>query len=127
MDIENLAKELILKNMTPEQQKAVLESVRQSVAQAKEVQKKKIGENVNLVVQALKKIETEIQARYDAIGTTIENRVASIKDGKDGKDGRDGVDGVDGVSVTNAHIDFDGSLVISLSDEIGRASCRERV
>jgi hypothetical protein len=39
MDIENLAKELILKNMTPEQQKAVLESVRQSVAQAKEVPK----------------------------------------------------------------------------------------
>jgi hypothetical protein len=142
MDIENLAKELILKNMTPEQQKAVLESVRQSVAQAKEVQKKKIGENVNLVVQALKKIETEIQARYDAIGTTIENRVASIKDGKDGKDGRDGVngrdgkagrdgakgdkgdaglngrdgvDGRDGVSVTDAKIDFDGSLVITLS------------
>jgi hypothetical protein len=78
MDVENLAKELILKNMTPEQQKAVLESVRQSVAQAKEVQKKKIGENVNLVVQALKKIETEIQARYDAIGTTIENRVLPL-------------------------------------------------
>jgi hypothetical protein len=49
MDIENLAKELILKNMTPEQQMAVLESVRQSVANAKEVQKKKIGENVDLL------------------------------------------------------------------------------
>jgi hypothetical protein len=36
--------------------------------------------------------------------------------GADGQAGRDGVDGVDGVSVTNAHIDFDGSLVISLSD-----------
>jgi hypothetical protein len=36
MDVENLAKELILKNMTPEQQMAVLDSVRQSVAQAKE-------------------------------------------------------------------------------------------
>jgi hypothetical protein len=40
MDVENLAKELILKNMTPEQQMAVLDSVRSSVAQAKEVQKK---------------------------------------------------------------------------------------
>jgi hypothetical protein len=143
MDIENLAKELILKNMTPEQQMAVLESVRQSVANAKEVQKKKIGENVDLVVQALKKIEADIRDRFDAVGNTIEKRVASIKDGRDGangtdgrdgKDGksgrdglkgdrgvdgqagRDGVDGVDGVSVTNAHIDFDGSLVISLSD-----------
>ena len=32
-----------------------------------------------------------------------------------GTPGRDGVDGVDGVSVTDANIDFDGSLVISLS------------
>ena len=46
------------------------------------------------------------------------------RDGKDGKDGRDGKDGLigkngkdgeDGVSVTDAKIDFDGSLVISLS------------
>jgi len=143
MDIENLAKELILKNMTPEQQMAVLESVRQSVANAKEVQKKKIGENVDLVVQALKKIEADIRDRFDAVGNTIEKRVASIQDGQDGKDGkdgrdgkdgksgrdglkgdrgvdgqagRDGVDGVDGISVVNAQIDFDGSLVITLSD-----------
>ena len=143
MDIENLAKELILKNMTPEQQMAVLESVRQSVANAKEVQKKKIGENVDLVVQALKKIEADIRDRFDAVGNSIEKRVLSIQDGRDGangtdgrngKDGksgrdglkgdrgvdgqagRDGVDGVDGISVVNAQIDFDGSLVITLSD-----------
>jgi len=143
MDVENLAKELILKNMTPEQQMAVLESVRQSVANAKEVQKKKIGENVDLVVQALKKIEADIRDRFDAVGNSIEKRVLSIqdgrdgangKDGRDGKDGksgrdglkgdrgvdgqagRDGVDGVDGISVVNAQIDFDGSLVITLSD-----------
>jgi hypothetical protein len=143
MDIENLAKELILKNMTPEQQMAVLDSVRQSVANAKEVQKKKIGENVDLVVQALKKIEADIRDRFDAVGNSIEKRVLSIQDGRDGangtdgrngKDGksgrdglkgdrgvdgqagRDGVDGVDGISVVNAHIDFDGSLVIALSD-----------
>jgi hypothetical protein len=136
MDIENLAKELILKNMTPEQQMAVLESVRQSVANAKEVQKKKIGENVDLVVQALKKIESDIRSRFDDVGNAIEKRVSSIKDGRDGsngkdgrdgkdgksgrdgakgdkgdsgQNGRDGVDGTDGVSVTTAHIDFDGS------------------
>jgi hypothetical protein len=98
MDIENLAKELILKNMTPEQQMAVLESVRQSVANAKEVQKKKIGENVDLVVQALKKIEADIRDRFDAVGNTIEKRVASIKDGRDGANGTDGRDGKDGKS-----------------------------
>ena len=145
MNVENLAKELILKNMTPEQQMAVLDSVRQSVAQAKEVQKRKIGENVDLVVQALKKIESDIRSRFDDVGNSIEKRVASIKDGRDGingkdgrdgkdgrsgkdgakgdrgdagRDGRDGVDGTDGVSVTAARIDFDGSLVITLSSGV---------
>jgi hypothetical protein len=145
MDVESLAKELILKNMTPEQQMAVLDSVHQSVAQAKEVQKRKIGENVDLVVQALKKIESDIRDRFDSVGNAIEKRVASIKDGRDGidgkdgrdgkdgksgrdgakgdkgdsgRDGRDGVDGIDGVSVTNARIDFDGSLVITLSSGV---------
>jgi hypothetical protein len=37
------------------------------------------------------------------------------RDGKDGKDGQDGQDGQDGVSVVDARIDFDGSLVITLS------------
>lgn len=143
MDVESLAKQLILKNMTPEQQKAVLESIRESVKQSKEVQKQRIGQNVAVVVEALKKIEADIRARYDEVGNAIEQRVANIKDGKDGvdgidgargidgrpgrdgaqgpagapgKDGRDGVDGVDGVSVTDAKIDFDGSLIISLSN-----------
>jgi hypothetical protein len=145
MDIESLAKELILKNMNPEQQLAVLEGIKTSVAQAKEVQKQRIGENVGLVVDALKKIESDIRSRYDEVGTAIEHRVNAIKDGrdgingqdgkngkdglngkqgvqgikgKDGRDGRDGTDGIDGVSVTSAHIDFDGSLVIGLSSGV---------
>ena len=145
MDVESLAKELILKNMTPEQQLAVLDSVKASVAQAREVQKRKIGENVDLVVQALKKIESDIRTRFDDVGNAIEKRVSSIqdgrdgangKDGRDGKDGRngrdgakgdrgergqdgvDGINGVDGISVSNARIDFDGSLIITLSSGI---------
>ena len=145
MDIESLAKELILKNMNPEQQLAVLDGIKASVAQAKEIQKQRIGENVGIVVDALKKIESDIRSRYDEVGNAIEKRVATIKDGKDGKDGRDGrngkdgrdgkqgvqgvkgedgrdgrdgVDGIDGVSVTSARIDFDGSLIISLSSGI---------
>jgi len=142
MDVERLAKELILKGMTPEQQKAVLDSIKSTMVQAREVQKQRISENVQVVVQALKKMEADIRSRYDEVGNKIEARVATIKDGqdgrngvngKDGKDGRpgrdggmgprgadglngsDGRDGEDGVSVTDAHIDFDGSLIISLS------------
>jgi len=143
MDVESLAKQLILKGMTEEQQSAVLESIKSTMLQARAVQKQRVGENVQVVVQALKELEADIKARYDETGKAIEKRVASIKDGKDGqngingKDGRDGrpgrdgsagqkgndglpgrngIDGVDGVSVTNAFIDFDGSLIINLSN-----------
>jgi hypothetical protein len=129
--------------MTPEQQEAILASVKTSVANARAIQKQKIGENVDLVVQALKKIESDIRSRYDDLGNLIEKRVASIADGRDGingtdgRDGRDGKagkdgtpgrqgaqgpagkdgrDGVDGISVTNAYLDFDGGLVITLSN-----------
>ena len=116
--------------------------VNNSVSEVKEMQRKKVAENVQLVVNALKKIESDISSRYDSVGNALEKRIITIKDGRDGADGRDGrngkdgkngrdgapgprgadgkngldgADGTDGVSVTNAHIDFDGSLVISLS------------
>ena len=119
--------------------------VNNSVSEVKEMQRKKVAENVQIVVEALKKIESDIRDRFDSVGNAIEKRVITIKDGRDGSDGRDGkpgkdgkagrdgapgvkgtdgrngndgADGVDGVSVTNAHIDFDGSLVISLSSGV---------
>ena len=122
---------------------SVFSAVSDSVSEIKAMQKRKAAENVQIVVQALKKIESDLQDKYDGVTTVIEKRVASIKDGKDGQngvngrdgkdgrpgrdgsvgprgangvDGRPGRDGVDGVSVTNAFIDFDGSLVINLSD-----------
>jgi hypothetical protein len=142
MDADKLAIDLLLKGMTQEQQTLALESIKESVAQAKAVQKQRIGENVQVVVQALKKLEADIRSRYDEVGNKIEKRVATIKDGQDGRNGtngrdgkdgrpgrdggqgpkgtdglpgRDGRDGENGVSVTDAHIDFDGSLIISLS------------
>ena len=41
---------------------------------------------------------------------------ADGRDGKDGKDGKNGKDGSDGISIVNAKIDFDGSLVLKLSN-----------
>lgn len=143
MDIKKLTQEVLLKNMTPEQQLAVLESVTASVKEAKAVQKQKIAENVDLVLQALKRIEADMLKRVDNSAEIVEARVKTIKDGKDGKngldgkagkdgingkdgkDGRDGRDGLngkagergqDGVGVQDAHIDFDGSLIISLTN-----------
>jgi len=118
-------------------------SVTNSVSEVKAMQQRKAAENVQIVVKALKKIESDLQDKYDGITSVIEKRVSTIKDGKDGKDGkngrdgkdgrngkdgfvgqrgatgldgRDGVDGQDGVSVIDANIDFDGSLIISLSN-----------
>jgi Collagen triple helix repeat (20 copies) len=117
-------------------------AVNNSVSEVKAMQQRKAAENVQVVVEALKKIETNITEKFDNVTDVIEKRVLTIKDGRDGssgsdgrngrdgKPGRDGVngkqgtpgtpgkdgtDGIDGVSVTDANIDFDGSLVISLS------------
>lgn len=49
--------------------------------------------------------------------------------GKDGKDGKNGEDGQDGISVVGAKIDFDGHLVLTLSDgseiDCGQATNQE--
>lgn len=116
--------------------------VNNSVSEVREMQRKKVAENVQLIVNALKKIEADIREKYDSVSSNLEKRIISIKDGrdgingldgkdgkdgkpgkdgrpgrdgKDGKNGSDGADGKDGISVLNAHIDFDGSLIISLS------------
>ena len=143
MDIEKLTKETILKNMSPEQQKAVLESVMASVQESKKARSVKIAENVDLVMQALKKIEAQMLAKVSKATDMAETAAKNVKDGKDGrdgkdgkdgkqgaigpkgadgrdgkngKDGKDGRDGINGVSVVNAFLDFDNSLVIELSD-----------
>jgi len=132
-----------LDSMSDDDKLAALESIHKSISESKEIQKQKIAANVNLVLQSLKKMESDIRSRYDETGKVIEKRVANIKDGRDGRngvdgkpgrDGRNGKDGVagprgldglngsngingeDGVSVSDAHIDFDGSLIITLSD-----------
>jgi len=118
-------------------------AVKNSVSEIKAMQQRKAAENVQLVIRALKKLETELRETNEDVANQLALRIASIKDGRDGNDGkngkdgrdgkagrdgkdgnkgdkgadgRDGVDGVDGISVVNANIDFDGSLIISLSD-----------
>jgi hypothetical protein len=132
-----------LNEMTDEEKLAALASIQQSIRESKDLQKQKIAKNVDLVVQALKKVESDIRGRFDSVGAKLEQRIANIKDGQDGIDGRDGkdgepgkpgkdgkdgrpgrdgkdgvngVDGQDGVSVTNVFLDFDNSLVIELSN-----------
>jgi len=121
----------------------IFNAVNNSVSEVKQMQQRKAAENAQMVVQSLKKIDTDIREKFDNVTTVLEKRIITIKDGRDGingKDGRDGkdgkagrdgkdgkqgiqglkgqdgIDGLDGVSVANANIDFDGSLIIALSN-----------
>jgi hypothetical protein len=121
----------------------IFNAVNNSVSEVKQMQQRKAAENAQMVVQSLKKIDTDIRSKFDNVTDVLEKRIITIKDGRDGingKDGRDGkdgkagrdgingkqgpqgpkgqdgIDGLDGVSVANANIDFDGSLIIALSD-----------
>jgi hypothetical protein len=140
MDITDLEKKLGIEGMSADEQMAMVVALQKSAQEkALKARDETLGKSAELVVQGLKRIKTDIETRFEQLNSTIQNKVSSIQDGKDGRDGkngldgkqglqglngkdgrdgRDGVDGVDGVSVTSAHIDFDGSLIIGLSSGV---------
>ncbi len=89
-----------------------------------------INDNVELIVEAIKVMENKVSAQLEIAKSIVPekgdkgDKGADGKQGKDGRDGKDGKDGIngkdgadgkDGVSVRDAKIDFDGSLIITLS------------
>ena len=89
-----------------------------------------IQDNVDLIVEAIKVMENKVTAQLEVAKSIVPEKGdkgdkgdkgadgrqgIDGKNGLNGRDGKDGVDGADGVSVTDAKIDFDGSLVITLS------------
>jgi len=89
-----------------------------------------VQDNVDLIVEAIKVMENKVTAQLEVAKSIVPEKGDKGDKGKDGKDGKsgidgkngkdglngkDGKDGKDGVSVTDAKIDFDGSLIISLS------------
>jgi hypothetical protein len=89
-----------------------------------------IQDNVDLIVEAIKVMENKVSAQLEIAKSIVPekgdkgdkgDKGADGRQGVDGKNGlngapgKDGIDGTDGISVTDAKIDFDGSLVITLS------------
>jgi len=89
-----------------------------------------VQDNVDLIVEAIKVMENKVTAQLEVAKSIVPEKGdkgdkgdkgadgrqgIDGKNGQDGRDGKDGIDGKDGVSVTDAKIDFDGSLVITLS------------
>jgi hypothetical protein len=127
--------------MSAEEQMAMAVALQNAASQkVNQARSESIGKSVEAVIKGLKKIKTDLEARFDELNGTIQSKANSLSNGKDGKDGRngkdgapgrdgkdgatgpmgangaDGADGADGVSVVSAFIDFDGSLTIVLSD-----------
>jgi hypothetical protein len=140
MDILDLERKLGIENMTADEQMALLTALQKSAEEkASKAREETIGKSAELVIQGLKRIKTDLESRFADLNSSIQDRASNLRNGIDGKDGRDGkdgksgrdglkgdkgdagrdgldgVDGADGVSVTDARIDFDGSLIIVLS------------
>ena len=128
-------------NLTDAEKLALVKAIQENVASSKAKQvSMEAGQYAKLVVDAIKKIKSDLEERYAAISADITVKAAAIKDGKDGlqgpkgekgdtglpgrngldgkdgKDGKDGNDGRDGNGVIDARIDFDGSLIITLTN-----------
>jgi hypothetical protein len=134
----------LLKNLegmsADEQMSAVVELQKAAMKNLEEQKQVSIGKSAEMVIQGLKKIKADFEAKFDSLNYDIQTKVANLKDGqqgiqgqkgeqgdrgldgaqgrdgKSGSNGKDGLDGKDGISVQDAKIDFDGSLVITLSD-----------
>jgi hypothetical protein len=109
---------------------AAINQMEETLVAMRQQEETAVQENVDLIVEAIKVMEDKVNAQLEIAKSIVPEKGdkgdkgldgkqgkdgRDGKDGKDGINGKDGVDGKDGVSVTDAKIDFDGSLVISLS------------
>jgi hypothetical protein len=137
-NIKEYIKKVMDGTVSLEEQQAALAQVEKTIVEAKQRRDESVGQKADMVVQALKTIEAKLEAKLVELNNTpamqgVQGPTGKAgkdgvdgKDGlngvsgQDGKDGKDGVDGKDGISVVDAKIDFDGSLVVYLSngDEI---------
>jgi len=133
-NIKDFIKKIGNSAVSLEEQQQALAQVEQTIIEAKQKRTEAVGKNADMVIQALKTIEAKLEAKLTELNNTpakqgVQGPTGKAgKDGKNGQDGRDGingkdgtdgkdgVDGKDGISVVDAKIDFDGSLVVYLSN-----------
>jgi len=107
-----------------------INKMEETLVAMRQQEEKAVQDNVDLIVEAIKVMENKVTAQLEVAKSIVPqkgdkgDKGADGKQGKDGRDGKDGLngkdgkdgqDGQDGVSVRDAKIDFDGSLVITLS------------
>jgi hypothetical protein len=109
---------------------AAINAMEETLVAMRAQEQEAIDDNVSLIVEAIRVMERKVEAQLEVARAIVPEKGEPGRDGKDGPAGRDGLsgrdgqngqngkdgqDGEDGVSVTDAKIDFDGSLVITLS------------
>ena len=109
---------------------AAITKVEETLVAMRQQEEKAVQDNVDLIVEAIKVMENKVTAQLEVAKSIVPQKGdkgdkgdrgldgrqgIDGKNGQNGVDGKDGIDGKDGVSVSNAQIDFDGSLVITLS------------
>jgi hypothetical protein len=128
-------KEIIKKiddgSLTYDEQLMLLSQVEQTIKEQQQQKDEELQLKADYVIEAFNKIKSDLEKRINEF--EVKEPLQGLKgdkgdkgergddgyqgrDGKDGKDGVNGVDGIDGVGVADAHIDFDGTLVITLTN-----------
>jgi DNA-binding protein H-NS len=107
-----------------------INKMEETLVAMRQQEEKAVQDNVDLIVEAIKVMENKVTAQLEVAKSIVPQKGdkgdkgdkgadgrqgIDGKNGQNGVDGKDGIDGKDGVSVSNAQIDFDGSLVITLS------------
>jgi len=129
-NIKDLIKSIEAADSSFDEKLAAINQMEQTLVAMRQQEEQAVQDNVDLIVEAIKVMERKVESQLEIAKSIVPEkgdkgdkgeRGLDGKNGLDGKDGRDGIngrdgqDGQDGVSVTDAKIDFDGSLVITLS------------
>jgi hypothetical protein len=129
-NIKDLIQSIEAADSSFDEKLAAINQMEETLVAMRAQEEQAVQDNVDLIVEAIKVMEKKVSDQLEVAKSIVPEKGdkgdkgdkgldgkagQNGRDGRDGINGKDGVDGSDGVSVTDAHIDFDGSLVITLS------------
>jgi hypothetical protein len=129
-NIRELIKSIEAADSSFDEKLNAINKMEETLVAMRQQEEQAVQDNVDLIVEAIKVMESKVTAQLEVAKSIVPEKGdkgdkgdrgldgrqgVDGKNGLDGRDGKDGIDGKDGVSVTDAKIDFDGSLVITLS------------
>jgi hypothetical protein len=129
-NIKDLIQSIEAADSSFDEKLAAINQMEETLVAMRAQEEQAVQDNVDLIVEAIKVMEKKVSDQLEVAKSIVPEKGdkgdkgdkgldgkagQNGKDGRDGLNGKDGLDGSDGVSVTDAKIDFDGSLVITLS------------